>query len=182
MDRRLVLEVLPGLAFLLGNSVGGLLVAAGAAVVATALAVAVRWRWDGHIPWLADSTLVLALVLTGAGILLNDQTFVLIRPTVGALAFAGIVAGGGFVRPSLLQRALGYKLRIEAKGWSVLHVAWIALAVFSAFANEVARRALPTNQWAIFNVLSDPVLIACIWLATRLIAERYWITESGRSA
>ena len=179
MDRRLLLEVLPGLVFLLGNAVGGLFVAAGAAVVATALAVAFRWHWDGRVPWLAVSTLGLALVLTGAGILLNDETFVLIRPTVGALAFAGIVAGGAFANPSLLERALDYKIRIEARGWPLLHIAWIALAVFSALANEVARRVLPTDQWAIFNVLSDPVLIACIWLATRLIAERYWITESA---
>jgi len=177
MDRRLFFELLPGIAFLIGNSLSGLLVAAGAAVAATALAVAVRWRWDGCVPWLAVSTLVLALVLTGFGIFLNDATFVLIRPTVGALAFAAILAVGALARPSVLERTLGYKLTIEARGWSLLHIAWIGLALFSALSNEVARRALSTDYWAIYNFLSDPALFALVWLATRFIAERYWIAE-----
>ncbi|WP_299555609.1 septation protein IspZ [uncultured Tateyamaria sp.] len=177
MDRRLVLELLPGAAFLLGHAIGGLLWAAATAVVATALAVGMRWRWDGSVPWLAVSTLVLALILTAFGIVLNDETFVLIRPTVGALAFAGILAVGALARPSLLQRTLGYVLQIEPSGWHVLHAAWIAIMLLSAGANEVARRALTTDHWAIYNVLSDPVLFGLIWIATRVVAEYYWIEE-----
>ncbi|MEM9784434.1 MAG: septation protein IspZ, partial [Pseudomonadota bacterium] len=94
MDRRLILELLPGVAFLLGNAIGGLLWAAAVAVVATAVAVGTRWRWDGRMPWLAVSTLVLALVLTGFGVAFNNETFVLIRPTVGAFAFAAISGVG----------------------------------------------------------------------------------------
>ncbi len=179
MDRRLFLELLPGIAFLIGNFLSGLLAAAGAAVVATTVAVAVRWRWDGCVSWLAVSTLVLALVLTGFGIFLNDTTFVLIRPTVGALAFAAILAVGALARPSVLERTLGYKLTIEARGWPLLHIAWIALAICSALSNEVARWVLSTDQWAIYNFFSDPALFALVWLATRLIAERYWIAESS---
>ncbi len=177
MDRRLLLEILPGIAFLLGNAAGGLLWAAGAAVVATALAVAIRWRWDGRLPWLAVATLVLALILTAFGIALNDETFVLVRPTVGALAFAAILAVGALARPSLLRRTLDYRLRIEEPGWRVLHLVWISLALLSAGANEVAWRVLTTDQWALYNVLSDPVLIGLIYLGTRLVAERYWIIE-----
>ncbi|MEO1689520.1 MAG: hypothetical protein AAFU61_16635, partial [Pseudomonadota bacterium] len=73
MDRRLVLEFLPGAAFLLGNAVAGLVWAAAVAVAATTLAVALRWRWDGRMPWLAVSTLALALVLTGFGVTLNNE-------------------------------------------------------------------------------------------------------------
>jgi len=180
MDRRLVLELLPGIAFLLGNAFGGLLWAAGAAVAATTVAVVLRWRWDGSLPWLAVSTLVLSLALTAIGIFLHDETFVLIRPTVGALAFAAVLVVGALARPSLLQRTLGYKLHIAAKGWPILNSAWIALTLFSALANEVARRALTIDQWVIYNVLSDPALFALIWLATRIIAEKYWIIESNR--
>ncbi|MEM6382237.1 MAG: septation protein IspZ [Pseudomonadota bacterium] len=177
MDRRLVLEFLPGIAFLAGNAYGGLLWAAAVTVVATAVAVALRWRWDGSIPWLAVSTLVLAVVLTAFGLALNDETFVLVRPTVGALAFAGILAVGAFARPSLLQRTLGYRLQIKEAGWPVLHAAWISISVFSAFANEVARRVLSTDHWAIYNVASDPALFGLIYLATRWIAEWYWVED-----
>jgi len=177
MDRRLLLELLPGIAFLAGSAYGGLLFAASVTVIATLLAVALRWRWDNAIPWLAVSTLGLAIVLTGFGLALNDDTFVLVRPTVGAVAFAAILAIGACARPSLLQRTLGYRLHLRATGWPVLHVAWIALALASGAANEWARRALSTDQWAIYNVASDPVLVGLIYLATRAIAKQYWQEE-----
>ncbi|WP_424968095.1 hypothetical protein [Dinoroseobacter sp. S375] len=44
MDRRLLLEFLPGAAFLLGYAYGGLLWAAAVTVLATGVAVALRWR------------------------------------------------------------------------------------------------------------------------------------------
>ncbi|MEM6693985.1 MAG: septation protein IspZ [Pseudomonadota bacterium] len=181
MDSRLLLEFVPGPVFLAANAVGGLLWAAAAATVAKAFAVALRWRWDGRVPWLAVATLALALVLTASGIWLNDETYVLIRPTVGALAFAAILGIGALLRPSLLERTLDYVLRVEARAWPVLHIAWIVIAVLSAAANEVARRALTTDQWAVYNVLSDPVLFGLIWLTTRLIAEHYWIEEEPPS-
>ena len=179
MDRRLVLEFLPGVAFLLGHAYGGLLWAAGITVIATAVAVALRWRWDGSVPWLAVSILVLVMVLTGFGIALQDETFVLVRPTVGAVAFAGIIAIGAFVRPSLLKRTLGYRLQIHETGWHLLHVAWIGISLLSGLANEFRRRFLTTDQWAIYNVASDPVLVGLIYLATRWIAEQYWIEETS---
>jgi len=177
MDRRLTLELLPGLAFLLGYELGGLFWAAGATVLATSIAVALRWRWDGSVPWLAVATLALVVVLTLAGIALQDETFVLVRPTVGALAFAAILALGALARPSLLRRTLDYKLQIEDAGWRVLHVAWVGLSLLSAGANEVARRTLSTDTWALYNAASDPALFGLIYLATRWIAEIYWIEE-----
>lgn len=179
MDRRLILELLPGIAFLIGNAVHGLFWGAGAAAAATLIAVALRWRWDGQTPWLAVATLLLTLVLTGAAIVLNNATFVLVRPTVGALAFAAIVAVGALPSPSLLQRALGYRLQLTDGGWRVLHGAWIAAALGAALANEIARRALAPDGWAIFNALSDVGLFALIWLLTRLVAERYWIDRTS---
>lgn len=177
MDRRLVLEFLPGIAFLAGNAYGGLLWAAAVTVVATAIAVAIRWRWDGSIPWLAVATLILAVVLTAFGLVLNDETFVLIRPTVGAIAFSAILAVGALAKPSLLERTLGYRLQLEKAGWPILHAAWISISLLSALANEFARRLLSTDQWAFYNVASDPILFGLIYLTTRMIAEWYWVED-----
>lgn len=181
MDRRLVLELLPGIAFLIGNAMGDLLWGAGAAVLATALAVALRWRWDGRLPWLAVATLLLTFVLTGASLVLRDAAFITLRPTIGALAFAALVGAGALARPPLLRRSLGYRLHLTGRGWSVLHGAWIAAALLSALANEIARRALEPDGWALFNALSDPALFALVWLATRTVAERHW-NDAGSGA
>ena len=177
MDRRLALEFLPGVAFLLGNAYGGLLWAAAVTVIATAVAVVLRWRWDGSTPWLAVATLILAVILTTFGLALNDETFVLMRPTVGAAAFAGILTIGAFASPSLLERTLGYRLQLKRAGWAVLHVAWISISLLSAVANEFARRLLSNDQWAFYNVASDPALFGLIYVATRITAEWYWVED-----
>lgn len=174
MDRRLALELLPGIAFLVGHWVGGLFWGAGLSVVATALAVGLRWRWDGAIPWLAVATFVLIAVLTVTGVLLKDDSFVQLRPTVGSLAFAAILAVGAFARPSLLWRTLHYKLQLTPHGWHLLHAAWVGLALLAAGANEVARQVLSTDHWVIFNLAADPALFGLIWIATRGLAEFYW--------
>ncbi|MCR9088677.1 MAG: septation protein IspZ [Rhodobacteraceae bacterium] len=174
MDRRLAIDLLPGAAFLIAHMLGGLFWAAGALVVATAVAVVLRWRWDNSLPWLALMTLLLALALTVIGVVLRDETFVLIRPTIGSLFFAVVLAIGAFLRPSLLQRALGYKLDIWDEGWLFLHLGWIGVMLFGAAANEVARRVFSTDTWVIFNAASDPVLFGMVYAVTYAVAWYYW--------
>ena len=178
MDLRLLLELLPGAAFLIGHAMGGLFWAAGAAVAATSVAVLLRWRWDREMPWLAIATLTLAVLLTVLGVVLDDARFVLVRPTVGALAFGVMLALGALARPSLLERTLGYRLKLEARGWYLLHLVWVTITFFAAGANELARRVLSIDAWAVYNALSDPLLFGVIYLATRLVAERFWADDS----
>lgn len=177
MDRRLGLELLPGIAFLIGNALGGLFVAAGAARAVTVLAVGLRWRWDRRVPWLAVATLGLALVLLAAGLAFESRTFIKVRSTIGSLAFAAIVGVGALFRPSLLRRTLGYKLRMADRGWRVLHAAWIGLALASAAANEAVWRTTSDDAWATYSAASGPALFALYWLVTRTVAERYWLGD-----
>ena len=80
-------------------------------------------------------------------------------------------------RPPLLQRPLGYKLRITDRGWHVLHLAWVCIALMLAGANELAWRNFPTDPWVIYSSLSGPVAFAIYYLVTRRIAWAYWIEE-----
>ena len=174
MDARLLLELLPAAAFLVGNTIGGLFWAAGAAVAATLLAIMLRWRWDRTVPWLALATLVLALVLLAAGLWFEDATYIKLRPTLGSLGFAVLLATGALTRPSLLRRTLGYRLRMTERGWVTLHVAWIVLALGAAAANEIVWRTQSDDAWASYAALSGPALFGLFWFVTRVVADRYW--------
>lgn len=174
MDKRFALELFPAVAFLVGNAVGGLFVAAGAASVMTALAVALRWHWDRSLPWLALATFALALVLLLAGLVFNDTTFIKVRSTIGSVAFAIIVMAGTLLRPSLLRRTLGYRLRMTGRGWRVLHGAWIALALLSAAANEVVWRNTSDDTWATYNAMSGFALFGLYYAVTSIVAHRHW--------
>ncbi|MEM9754554.1 MAG: septation protein IspZ [Pseudomonadota bacterium] len=174
MDKRLVIEFVPGIAFLIGNALGGLFTGAGFACAATIIAILLRWRWDRRLPWMAIAICALTLVLVGAAFVFDDETFIKVSATVGSVAFAAIIAAGMLVRPSLLERTLGYKLQMTAEGWIALHASWIAISLARAGVNEAIWRNVANDVWAIYNGLSDFGWFAVFFGATWLCADRYW--------
>lgn len=174
LDRRLLLEFLPGLVFLAVNAVSTLYVATGAAILAAMLAVYLRYRIDGQLPFLAISTVLLSIVMLGAGLVQDDERFIKVKPTIGGVSFAIILAGGMLTRPSMLQRSMGYKLEMIPTGWTVLHIAWIALALTLATLNELVWRNTSTDAWVTYNALSGPVTFAIYFGITYAVAWWYW--------
>lgn len=177
MDRRLLLEFLPGIVFLLVNAISTLFIATAMAIVAACVAVALRYRIDGQIPFIAVATVVLSVVLLAVGFASGDERYIKIRPTIAGVAFAIILAVGSSFRPSLLQRSLDYKLTITAAGWRMLHIAWIGIALILALLNEVVWRNTSTDVWVAFDVASGPVAFALYFLVTWGVAWQYWCED-----
>lgn len=174
MDKRLIVELAPGLAFVIGGLAGGLFVGAGLAAGATAVSIWLRWRWDQSLPWLALSIFVLTLILLLAGLAFDDTTFVKISPTIGSLAFAAIIGVGWLFRPSLLERTLGYALRLSGRGWTLLHLVWMAVSVLRAAVNEVVWRNASERFWMLYNGFSDLVWIGLFVASTWAVAHLLW--------
>jgi intracellular septation protein len=174
MDKRLAVELVPGLAFILGSYLGGLFMGAGLAAIATAAAIWLRWRWDRSFPWLAMAIFALTFALLLAGLAFDDTTFVKISPTIGSLAFAAIIGCGRFLRPSLLERTLGYAIKMTGRGWNVLHLAWMGLSVVRAGLNELVWRSASEGAWTVYNGLSDFVWLGLFFAMTWLIAHIHW--------
>lgn len=174
MDKRLLVELIPGPAFLIGNVFGGIFMGAGFAAVATALAILLRWRWDRTLPLMAISIFSLTAVLLGVGLIVDNTLYVKISNTVGSLVFAAIVAFGMLLKPSLLRRTLGYSIHMTKKGWRILHLSWISLSMARAMANEIVWRNLSDQAWAIYNGVSDIAWIGVFFLVTSVLAHRYW--------
>jgi intracellular septation protein len=179
MDRRLLLELLPGIVFLLANLVADLFVATAAASVAGAVAVALQWRMDRTLPWLAVASVVLAVVLLGIGLAFEDERFLKIRPTVGYLAFAGFIALGALARPSLLARTFKGRLRLLPSGWVALHWAWTGLLVAFAGLNEAIWRLVSTETWIWWATVDSWLSFAAIYAATWGIAWWYWDEDAA---
>lgn len=174
MDKRLVVELIPGPAPLMGNAVGGLFVGAGFAAAATGVAILLRWRWDRRLPLMAISVFRLTIVLLAAGLFFDDTTYVKASNTVGSVTFATIIGLGMVLRPSLLRRTLGYSIHMNAHGWRILHISWICLSLARAAANEFFWRNLSDRTWAIYNGVSDIAWIALFFVITSVVVHRYW--------
>lgn len=174
MDKRLILEIIPGPVFLLGNALGGIFLGAGLAVLATLAASILRWRWDRRLPLMALSILGLTLFLLALGLFYDDTSYVKVSNTLGSIAFALILAAGLFLRPSLLERTLGYSVHLTPQGWRTLHGVWIAVSLARAGANEAVWRSVNDNAWAIYNGIADLAWIAVFFAATWLVSAHHW--------
>lgn len=175
MDRRLLLEFAPGAVFLIANLLWDLFAASAAAIATATVSIVLRYRIDGAVPFLALATAVLSATLLCVGFLLDDERFIKVRPTVGAVAFAVIVAVGASFKPPLLQRSLGYKLLVTDAGWRLLHRAWAGLALSLALLNELVWRTTPTDLWVAYSAAASPLAFAAYYGVTRAVASAHWI-------
>ncbi|MBC6445438.1 MAG: septation protein IspZ [Alphaproteobacteria bacterium GM202ARS2] len=174
LNRRIVMELAPGLIFFVVNYGWGLMAATAAVMIATLLAVCAARVLDGRLPALAIFTLVFVCALGSTSLAFGDETFIKIKLTVGNCLFAAALAIGLRFRPSLLERTFEDQLRLADPGWFVLTSCWIAFALFSAAFNEAVWRTMSTDSWVAIKTAFVPLSIVAYFTITRIVAGQYW--------
>src|SRR3569623_2652346 len=85
---KLATELGPLLVFFAANAKGNLFVATGAFMVASVVAVIASYVVVRHVPRMALVTAVSVLVFGGLTLVLHDETFIKIKPTIIYALFA----------------------------------------------------------------------------------------------
>ena len=177
LNRNILLELAPTLVFFTVNFGWGLMPATAAVMLATLVAVAAGLWLNGRVPVIAVAALVIVLVLGGAGLLLNDEVFIKMKPTVGNGLFAIALLAGLFFRPSFLVRALGEQLKMNEQGWRVLTACWIGFALCLAGLNEIVWRTQETDTWVAFKTGLAPGALLGYVIITNQVARRFWAED-----
>ena len=149
---KLGLEMGPLLIFFLVNSSQGLFVGTGAFMVATVIALGLSYGIARTVPIMPLVTAVFVLIFGGLTLLLADELFIKLKPTIVNLLFAtilfvGLVTGRLFIK-ILLESAF----QLNERGWLILTRAWIGFFIFLAVLNEVVWRNVSTDTWVSFKV------------------------------
>lgn len=174
LNRSMQLEFAPIAVFFLVNWLWGLMAATAAVMAATVVCVVLGWATQKRIPVFGIVTVVLVLAMGGLTLVYHEADFIKIKATVGKLLFALMLLIGMYLKPTMLERALGTMVFLSARGWRVLHLRWIGLAVMWAVANEIARRVLTTDDWVTFVTVMSVASIVSYIICTRLTAPAYW--------
>ena len=150
---KLALNYGPLLVFFAVNKFGGLFIATGAFMAATAIATAVSWWKTRHIPPMLMFTGLVVLVFGGLTLWLQDETFIKLKPTLiygvfAAILFFGLLTG----RPTLKVVMDDALPGVDDEGWRKLSRNWALFFVALMGANEIARRVLTDDQWVDFKV------------------------------
>lgn len=148
-----------------------------ALMISTVLAVGLGLLLEKRMPVFPLISLFLVVTLGGSVLLFENEIFVKMKPTIGKALFALILLVGLVMKRGLLERALEGQLYLSRRGWQVLTIRWIIIALGFALSNEVCWRWLDTDSWIAFNAFVMPFSIVAYMAITRITARRYWIAE-----
>lgn len=124
-----------------------------------ALSTFVLWRLTGTLSAMQIMTLVLVTVFGGLTILLNDERFFKMKPTMIYALFAAILGFGLLRGKSYLRVVMGEMMPMDHAGWMTLTLRITLLFVALAVANELIWRSLSTDIWVKFKTFGLPVVM-----------------------
>jgi intracellular septation protein len=149
---KLLIELGPLLVFFLVYSRAGIYWATGVLMVATVVSLIASWSLLGRLLAMPVVTAVLVVVFGGLTFLLDDPRFIMVKPTIINLGFAGILFGGLILRRPLLKMLFGEAFNLTEEGWRKLSLRWALFFLTLAGLNEVVWRNFSEATWVNFKV------------------------------
>lgn len=141
----------------------GLFEATGAFMAATAVALLVGWRLERRLPVIPLVSGCFVFIFGGLTLILADEFFIKVKPTLVNGLFAAILLGGLLFKRALLKPLFGAAFRLPDEGWRILTLRWGLFFILLAVLNEVVWRSFSTEFWAafkLFGVMPLTVLFA----------------------
>ena len=129
-----------------------LIAATGALVVGSAVALLLGWLLERRVAPLPLVAGGAAIIFGGLTLVLHDELFIKIKPTVLNLCFAGFLLGGVMLRRSPLKAILGEVVRLPDAMWRTLAVRYGVYFLLVAVLNEVVWRTQPEEVWVLFRM------------------------------
>ncbi|HZR71918.1 septation protein A [Bradyrhizobium sp.] len=148
---KLATELGPLLVFFAANARYHLFVATGAFMVAIVAAMAASYVVTRHVPLMALVTGVVVLVFGTLTLVLHDETFIKVKPTIIYGLFALVLGGGLLFGRSFIAVLFDQVFNLTPQGWRILTMRWALFFLGMAILNEVIWRTQSTDFWVGFK-------------------------------
>jgi intracellular septation protein len=130
----------------------GIFVATAVFMVAILAALAVSYALTRHLPVMAMVTAIVVLVFGSLTLILHDDTFIKMKPTIIYILFGGILLGGLWFNKPLLAIVFDSVFELTEEGWRKLTLRWALFFLALAVLNEIVWRTQTTDFWVSFKV------------------------------
>ena len=148
---KLATELGPLLIFFGVNAKFHLFVATGAFMAAIVVALVVSYVVTRHVPVMALVTGIVVLVFGTLTLVMHDETFIKVKPTIIYCLFAGVLGGGLLFDRSYMAVLFDQVFNLTPRGWRILTARWALFFLGMAILNEVIWRTQSTNFWVAFK-------------------------------
>ena len=149
---KLATEIGPLVVFFVANAKFHLFVATGAFMVAIVAAMAASYIVMKRVPLMALITGIVVLVFGTLTLVLHDETFIKVKPTIIYSLFALVLGGGLLFGRSFIAVLFDQVFNLTPQGWRILTLRWALFFVAMAILNEFVWRTQSTDFWVNFKV------------------------------
>lgn len=171
---KLLLDFAPLGVFFIGYRLGGVMAATAALIATTALSLIVIYAIERKLALAPLITGCIVTIFGGLTLLLQDERFIKMKPTIINLLFSIILLADVYLlKKGLLRYVLGISLTLTAQGWRLLSLRWGIFFACLAVLNELIWRHFPTDFWVNFKVFGMFSLTIAFALAQLRLFEKY---------
>jgi intracellular septation protein len=179
---KLATELGPLIVFFVANAKFNLFVATGAFMVAIVAAMIASYVVVRHVPMMAIVTAVIVLVFGTLTLVLHDETFIKVKPTIIYALFAGVLGGGLLFGRSFIAIMFDQVFNLTPQGWRLLTLRWALFFAFMAVLNEVIWRTQSTDFWVAFKAFGVIPLTMLFAIAQMPLTKRYHLEPASLEA
>jgi len=176
---KLVLDIGPLVLFFAANAKLGIFAATAAFMVAVIVALAVAYAMTRRIEMMPLVTAVIVLIFGGLTIVLHNETFIKLKPTIIYLLFGGTLVGGLIFGKSLLGIVLTPMFDLSEEGWRKLTWRWAFFFFALAILNEIVWRNFSTDFWVSFKLFGVVPLTFLFGAAQYPLISKYHVKKES---
>jgi intracellular septation protein len=149
---KLSLELGPLVLFFVANSRWGIFTATAVFMVAVVAALVASYTLLHRVPIMTVVSAVVVLVFGSLTLLLQNDVFIKLKPTIIYLLFFAVLLGGLAAGKPLLAMVFDSVFDLTPEGWRKLTWRWALFFLALAVVNEIVWRTQTTDVWLGFKV------------------------------
>src|SRR5215510_3135236 len=130
----------------------GIFTATAVFIPAVLIALAISYAKTRHLPVMPVVTAVVVVVFGGATLILQDEQFIKLKPTIIYVLFGVVLIGGLAFGKPLLGMVFDSVFELTEEGWRKLTLRWALFFFVLAVLNEIVWRTQSTDTWVAFKV------------------------------
>jgi len=164
---------------LLTGERAGIFVATAVFIPAILVALAVSYALTRHLPVMPVITAIIVVVFGGLTLMLQDETFIKLKPTIIYVLFGAALLGGLLFGKSLLGMVFDSVFNLTDEGWRKLTLRWGVFFLALAVLNEIVWRNFSTDTWVNLKVFGFLPLTFVFAAAQVPLLMKYAEPETG---
>jgi len=148
---KLAFDLGPLVLFFVANSRYGIFTATATFMVAVVVALAASYALTRALPIMPVVTAIIVLVFGGLTLVLHNDLFIKIKPTIIYALFGAVLLGGLVFNKTFLGVVFDSLFHLTEEGWRKLTLRWAIFFFALAVLNEIVWRNISTDVWVSFK-------------------------------